>query len=179
MDAFDRGRLTSLRHGRRAFTLLELLIVIVLIGIAATMAIPMLSGTDGTRVRAAGNLLAADLGFAQVESITHATDPCVVVFDQANGSYTIARASAPTTPITDPGTNQSFVTTFGTGRASELGGVSIQGYSLGGDDTLGFGMYGQTDQTTAASVTLQSGSVTLTVQVDPTSGETSITTAGD
>jgi Tfp pilus assembly protein FimT len=158
---------------------MELLIVIALIGIATTLAIPMLSGTDGTRLRAAGNLLTADLGFAQLESISHADDPCVVTFDQAAGSYTVARSSDPATPITDPGTNLPFVTKFGVGRAAELTGVSIQGYSLDGDDQLGFGIYGQTDQTTPATITLQSGNATLTVQIDPTTGETSIQITGD
>ena len=50
--------------------------------------------------------------------------------------------------------------------------MTIQSYSLDGDDRLGFGAYGQLDQATAASITLQSGSETLTIQVDPDSGET-------
>jgi len=179
MDGFRRRHTPNPAFGNQAFTLVELLIVIVLIGIAATMAIPMLAGTAGNRVCAAGSLLVADLGFAQLESISHADDPCVVTFNQASGSYTLARSSAPSTPITDPGTNHPYVTQFGVGRASELADVSIQGYSLDGDDKLSFGMYGQTDQTTPATITLQAGSVTLTVQIDPTSGETSLQTAGE
>lgn len=162
----------------RAFTLIELLIVVVLMAIAASVAIPMLAGTDATRLKAAGRLLVADLGFAQLESITHADDPCVVTFDQTNSSYTLARKSTPTTPITDPGTNLPYVTQFGIGRASELTGVSIQSYSLGGDNEIAFGIYGQTDQTTTAVITLQVGTLTVTVQIDPASGESSLQTAG-
>jgi len=160
--------------GDKALTLVELLIVIMLVAIAATLAIPMLGGTNTTRLQAAARLLVADLGFAQAESITHADDPCVVTFDQANGSYAVARSSAPGTPITDPAANQPYVTQFGTGRAAGMAGVSIQEYSLGGDNRLGFGIYGQTDQTTPATITLQAGTVTMTVKVDAASGEASI-----
>jgi prepilin-type N-terminal cleavage/methylation domain-containing protein len=162
----------------RAFSLVELLIVVVLVAIAATVAIPMLAGTDATRLRAAAQLLMADVAFAQMESITHADDPCVVTFNQANNSYTIARSSAPATPIADPDTNEPYVTKFGIGRAAELAGVSIQGYSLGGDNQLAFGIYGQTDQSTPAVITLQAGGQTVTVRVDSTSGEASLQFSG-
>jgi hypothetical protein len=51
--------------------------------------------------------------------------------------------------------------------------VSIQSYSLDGDDKLVFGIYGETDQTTPATITLEVGGNSLTVQVDSTTGETS------
>ena len=158
----------------RTFTLVEMLIVIVLVAIAATLAMPMLADTDATRLQAATRLLVADLAFAQIESITHADDPCVVTFDSVNASYTIAKSSAPGTPITEPITNQPYVTQFGSGRASEMTGVTIQGYSLGGDSQIAFGPYGETDQTTTATITLQSGTLTMTIQIDAESGETSI-----
>ena len=154
--------------------MVELLIVVVLMGIAAALAVPMLSGTDATRLQAAARLLMADLGFAQVESITHAGNPCVVTFDTATATYTIARASTPTTPITNPGDNRPYTTQFGTGRAAQMAGVTIQSYSLDGDDKLGFGIFGETDQTAPATITLQSGGSTITIQVDSATGETSL-----
>jgi hypothetical protein len=135
----------------------------------------MLGADDTTRLAAAARLLMADLAFAQTDSITHADDACVVVFDQATSSYTLARSSSPTTPITNPADGQPYVTQFGVARAAELAGVTIAGYSLDGDDRLRFGAYGQLDQTAAASVTLQSGAETLTVQIDPYSGEAYVT----
>ena len=157
-----------------AFTLVELLIVIVLVAIAATLAMPLVADTDATRLQAAARLLAADLAFAQVESITHADDLCVVTFDPANGSYTIAKSSAPGTPITNPATGRPYVTQFGSGRAAELAGVSIQGTALGGDNQIVFGIFGQIDQTAAGTITLQAGTLTIVVQIDPASGEVSL-----
>jgi len=63
-----------LAYGVRAFTLVELLIVIVLVAIAATLAVPMMGDAGTARLPAAGRLLLADLAFAQIQSISHADD---------------------------------------------------------------------------------------------------------
>ena len=171
---------TSRRHrlwgpkGKRGLTLVELLIVIVLVAIAAALAVPLLADTEATRLRAAARLLVADLAFAQIESITHADDPCVVIFDSVSHAYSIAKASDPATPMTEPVTNQPYTVQFGTGRAAESTGVTIQSYSLDGDDRVTFGLYGELDQTTPATITLQAGALTMTVQIDPASGEATL-----
>ena len=162
------------RRRPRAFTFIEMMIVITIILILGALVTPMLGQTAATRLASAAQLLAADLAFAQVESISHGDDPRVVVFDQAGGNYRIAASSDPATPITNPIGNQPYQTTFGSGRARELDGVSIQGYSLDGDDTLGFGIYGELDQTTAATVTLASEGFTIVLTMDPVTGEASI-----
>ncbi len=174
MARLQAGEMRSGVSSARAFTLVELLIVVVIASIAATLAIPLFTETDSTRLRAATRLLIADLAFAQIESITNAADTCLVSFDLGAASYTLAKSSTPTSPITDPGTNQPYVVQFGSGRAAELAGVSIQAYSLGGDNQVAFGIYGQTDQTTAATITLQAGAMTMTVEIDPSTGEASV-----
>jgi prepilin-type N-terminal cleavage/methylation domain-containing protein len=161
------------RFARQGFSLLEVLIVVIILAIAAVVAAPLVGQDDDSRLRAAASLLMADLGYAQVESISRPDDPCVVVFDTPNKKYHVARASASATPITNPSDGKPYTVQFGSGRAAELGRVSIQGYSLGGDAILGFGAYGQPDQSTTATITLQSGTSTLTVQVSAPSGETS------
>ena len=174
MTGFHQRGARARAPGDRALTLVELLIV--LVAIAATLAVRLTA--DATRLRAVARLLTADLAFAQIESITHADDCCVVIFDQANGSYTIARSSAPGTPITEPVTGQPYVTQYGSGRVAELAGVSIQGHSLDGDDRVEFGMFGQIDQTMAATITLQVGALSMTVRIDAASGGASITGGG-
>lgn len=161
-----------LRH--TAFTLVELTIVIVVLAIAATLAVPLLAAPYPTRLTAAAELVAADLGFAQSDSITHADDPRVVTFNTGMSTWFVAKKSAVDTPITEPVTQAAYTTQFGLGRAAQLTGVTIQAYSLGGDARLGFGKFGELDQTTAASVTLASGGWTLTITFDPTSGEASL-----
>jgi prepilin-type N-terminal cleavage/methylation domain-containing protein len=162
------------RRNRRAFTLVELVIVTLITAICAALAAPLLGRSDTSRLRAAARMLVADLDYAQAESITHGEALRVVVFDQSAGSYRIATAAAPATAITNPADKQPYTTTFGTGRAMQLKGVSLFGYSLGGDNKIQFGLYGQLDQTTNATVTLASGARKLTITIDAVSGEASV-----
>lgn len=146
------------------------MVVVLIMTIAAGLAVPLLKGSDESKLRAAAKMLTADLEYTQSESIAHGDALRVVVFDSAAGSYRVATAAAPATALTHPGDKQPYTTTFGAGRAASLSGVSISGYSLGGDAKLGFGMYGQLDQATAATITLASGSRTLTLTLDPITG---------
>jgi len=157
-----------------AFSFVEVIIVVAILGIMAAMAVPMLGQSDGTRLRAAADLLIADLGYAQIESIAHGDDLRCVVFDAAQDRYYLAATSDPDTPIENPASRLPYVTRFGEGRAAELEGVRFQNVSVGGDDTLGFGLYGQLDQSSAAAITLSCGSSRLLLQIEPVSGEVSV-----
>ena len=150
------------------------MIIVVVVGIAAALAVPMLGDTSVSKLRAAAQLLAADIAFAQVDSVAHGDDPRVIVFDTATATYHIAAASDTATPITNAVGNLPYIVTFGDGRAHQLGGVTIQSVSLDGDNELGFGIYGNTDQTTDATITLAAGGHTVTVTVDPSTGEATI-----
>jgi prepilin-type N-terminal cleavage/methylation domain-containing protein len=164
------------RDRRPGFTLVELLIVLVIMAIVAAMALPMTSGIPATRVIAAARLVAADLEFAQQESIVHADDPCLLKLNQGTGTYWVARVSAPDTPIADPANPAATLSvTFGGGRANHLGGVSISSYDFDGDAELRFDAFGQPDQTTAATIVLASDGVTMTISVDPQTGEVTAT----
>lgn len=70
------------------FTLIELIIVVVILGIAATIAVPMLSSAADMQVRSAANQIAADLEYAKSMAMTH-QKVYTVVFDTANESYEI------------------------------------------------------------------------------------------
>jgi len=154
--------------------MIELLIVLLILAILAAMAVPMMGATDVNRLRGAARVLVADLGYAQIESITHADDLTLVIFDAAEHRYRLARVSDPDTAINNPVGNTPYEVTFGQGRAAEFVGVTIQGYSLDGNDRIQFGPYGQLDQTTAATITLGCNGRTLTITIDPIMGEASI-----
>lgn len=165
------------RRGTRGFTLVEVLIVVVVLAIAAAAATARMGKTHGQKLVSAAQLLAADLAFAQVESITKGEDPRVVVFTTTNGSphsYHIAAAGTPDTPITNPVGKQPYKVTFGFGRAAALDGVTISGQSVGNDGKLGFGLYGQLDQTTNATLTLACDGKSITLTVNAVSGEVTI-----
>jgi len=157
----------------RGYTLTEMIIVTAIMGIGAAMVIPSLGSTNVSRLKGAAEVLTADISFAQVESISHGDDLRFMVFDTTNHSYYIAAASDLNTPITNPVGNAPYKVTFGEGHAKQFEGVTIQAVSVGGDDRLGFGMYGELDQGTDATITLASGGKTVVITVSPFSGEVS------
>jgi Tfp pilus assembly protein FimT len=151
-----------------------MLLVVGIMAIMTALVIPMFKDGDVSKLRGAASVLMADLAYAQVESIAHGEDPRLVVFDTATSSYKIATTLAPTTAITNPIDKQPYEVVFGSRGARELSGVTISSYSLGGDAVLQFGAYGELDQATAATITLGCNSKTITVTVDPTTGDTSV-----
>ncbi|MEM9914827.1 MAG: hypothetical protein AAF911_07700 [Planctomycetota bacterium] len=158
----------------RGFTITEILVMVAVLSIASALAVPMFRDQGPTQLRSAAKLLAADLDAAKVESLTHGDDPRLVVFDTTNHTYHLAATSDPATPITNPVDRQPYLVDFGLGRAAALGMVEIQSVDLDGDDELGFGLYGQLDQTTAATITLAAGDATVTLTLDPATGEATI-----
>ena len=150
------------------------MIVLTILAIAVVLAVPMFSQTDVAKLRGAARLLQADLGFAQIESVSHGDDPRVMVFDTINNLYHIAASSDPATPIINPTGGAPYVLEFGLGRATGLDGVTISALSVGGDDQLQFGIYGELDQAAPATVTLSSGGRSVTITVHPDTGDTSV-----
>lgn len=148
--------------------------VVAVIGIVSAVVLPKLRTPDRSKARGAAQMLAADLAFAQAATLTDAEDPCVVVFDLDAESYHLARASDPATPITDPIRKQPYVTAYGSGRAAHLEGVTLVSASVGGDGQLAFQPYGNLDQATPAVVVVESGGLTMSVSVDPDTGESTL-----
>lgn len=159
--------------------MLELMIVVAVLGVIGALALPMFTGTDATRLRSAANVLAADIDAARSESIAHGEDLRFVVFDTSTHTWHIAPASDTTTPITHPTSGQPYSRTLGVSDLKQLEGVTISGFELDtasetDDNKLGFGLYGQTDQTTDATITLAAGANTITLTVRTDSGEVTI-----
>jgi len=165
-----------------AFTIVEVLVVVAIVAILAAVVVPRIGSTAPAQLSAAAQMLSADIAYAQAESIAHSDDPRVVVIDMQNNRYHIAKSSDPSTPITEPVTQQPYAVVFGQGRARHLGSVTLHGYALGGDDTVTFGPYGQVaDQTTPARITLAAGSTMkiIMISLDQNSGSQSISDVVD
>ncbi|MEM7625280.1 MAG: prepilin-type N-terminal cleavage/methylation domain-containing protein [Planctomycetota bacterium] len=156
------------------FTLVELTVVLLVLAIGSAMVVPLFNGNEVTQLRTAAQLLAADLDAAKAESLTHADDPRVVVFDLTNHIYQIAPSSTPATAITNVYDKKPYIVQFGKGRASALPDVTISSVDLNGDNQLGFGIYGQLDQAVPATITLAADGATVTLTIDPATGEATI-----
>src|SRR5436305_12238070 len=94
-----------------AFTLIEILVVVIILGIASAIIIPQIGTRDDINCTAGARVVMADLIYAQNRAIVtqkkHYLD-----FTTAN-KYTIYDDPAMATPITQPVLKTSFVTTFG------------------------------------------------------------------
>jgi len=73
---------------RKGFTLVEILIVVVIISIAALVAVPMFSSAGSMQIRSAANIIAADLEYAKSMAITTGQNYSVV-FDTNNETYKV------------------------------------------------------------------------------------------
>ena len=78
----------GLRGISGGFTMIEIIIVVVIIGIAALAAIPMMSSAASLQIRSAANMIAADLEYAKSMAISRGQN-FSVEFDKNTDSYKI------------------------------------------------------------------------------------------
>lgn len=77
-----------MKRQARAFTLIELLITVVVLGIAGALVIPAMGETGIIRVQGAVRMVVADLTFAQADAVAF-QERRAVVFDVNNSSYSV------------------------------------------------------------------------------------------
>lgn len=156
-------------------TLVEVTVALLVLAIAGALAVPMLRGTESTQLRSAARLLAADIDYARIQTITHSDAPRVLVFDEEGNHYHLALAAEPEEPLTDPATGSDYVTRFGVGRGRGLDDVAIDEHNLDKNE-LAFGMYGELEESSEAIITLVAGNRRVTLTVHPDNGEVTIGT---
>jgi prepilin-type N-terminal cleavage/methylation domain-containing protein len=163
---------------RRAFTLIELIVVMVLIAIMAAVAVPAIGNLTSTRASTAARQLARDLTFARQQAGARGVT-IWVVFDTANESYSILAESLQTPglanalTITDPATGQPFVQRFTSG---DFVNVDLTSVSIGGvtGTHLGFDWLGRPVSSagvvlaSASSISINNGA--LTIAITPQTG---------
>lgn len=152
----------------RAFTLVEMLIVVAAISVASLVIVSGMGATERSKLNSAAALLASDLEQARILSITSPAD-LTTLRTAANGTgYWLARVSAPDTPITrSDGTAYRVI--FGAAPADGLAGVGVALTSGGSSGAAGgavtFDAFGRLATAGNATLTLTNaaGSVVLTV----------------
>ena len=157
------------------FTLIELMMVLVILSIAALMAVPMLSSAADVQIRAAANRLAADLDYARGLAVTHQQNYSVV-FDPATESYSVQDAGG--NVIDHPMNPGGFQVDFASD--SRLSRVDLAATTFD-HDTITFNYLGApysgagtATPLNAGQITLQAGSFTMMVDVEPVTGYVSI-----
>jgi len=157
------------------FTLVELLIVVVIITIAALTAIPMMSSAASMQIRSAANMLTADLEYAKSMAISRG-QYFSVVFDKNTESYRIQDQSG--TVISHP-VKKGFLYEINFGNDGRLNKVDIvdadfDGTSVVKFDYLGSPYNGSNSPLNSGVISLQAGGTTTTVTVEAVTGFISI-----
>lgn len=75
-------------RGSGAYTLAEMLVTIVVIGIAAALVIPTMGEAGVLRIQAAVRTLVSDLSFAQTDALAY-QQRRAVIFDEETNTYTV------------------------------------------------------------------------------------------
>lgn len=155
---------------RSGFTLLELLIVMVILAIAAAMVIPNISSGKDLEATSAARLITADLEYAQNMAITH-QEPVTVTFSVSSESYTLSNTSG---PLIHPMTKTAY--TIALASQQGFSGLDIVSANFGGSDTVSFDEIGTPSN--AGSVTVQSGASRYRIDVAAATGRVTVVTEG-
>jgi prepilin-type N-terminal cleavage/methylation domain-containing protein len=165
----------NVKKEAKAFTLVEVIMVVIIVGIIAAIAVPMYSSAASVQLSSAATMIASDLEYAKSMAISTGKT-YQVVFDTAAEGYSIKNAAG--TVISNPvhiGVNY----TVNFASDSRLSKVNIVSTTFGAAGTIKFDYLGTPlDSTGAAlssySVVLSAEGCTMTVVVEPVTGYISI-----
>ena len=155
------------RDSMKGFTIIELLIVVVILSIAALTAIPMMSSASSLQIRSAVNLVMADLEYAKSMAITRGQNHSVV-FNAGTDSYQIEDQNG--NVISHP-VKKGFNYIVSFPNDNRLNRVDITNVNFNGNSSVEFDCLGSpVGITSEGTVTLQAGGTTATVTVEPVTG---------
>jgi len=165
----------DVRATRRAcgFTLIEILMVIVILGIAAIAVVPQMSSGADFQATSAARAIAVDLQYAQNQAI--ATQKRVrVLFDVDANTYFLLYYDPVTdtnTPIRHPINKGSYVVSFSNMR--DYPNLKLVAASFGTDPFVEFDAIGA--PVSPGGVRVQSGSASYSIVVTAITGKVTVT----
>jgi type II secretion system protein H len=144
----------------KGFTLLELIVVMVIIGITAWIAYPKLSALNDIKLDAAARRVAADLRYAQNQSIGKRSVHGIL-FEPSAGRYTVFSPTT-ATAVTDPA-NRARPLRVDFVSGGEFQGIAIASAAFGTSRGVTFDFFG-VPRDTAGVELAATGRVILTYQ---------------
>ncbi len=158
---------TAQSAARRAFTLVEILVVIIIVGIAAMVVVPQVGSAGTLSIQAAARRVIADLLVAQNEAIARGASRSVI-FDVAGESYRMVDENGATVQMA--WMNGPYVVSFA--DDNRFDGVAIDTASFGTQSKITFDDLGA--PSTGGTIDLVSGSVRYRVTVAPFTGRVTV-----
>jgi competence protein ComGD len=166
---------------RSAFTLIEILVVVIIMGIAAAVIVPQIGSRGDLKTAAGARVVMADLIYAQNYAISYQTK-VYVQFSPSTNSYSLLSAVSPATYLKRPDAT-NYTTTFGTAGQYGFRDIGLGTVNFGSaKQTLVFDELGtpysydnatssMTALTSPGTIALTADSATLTVSVEQDTGE--------
>jgi prepilin-type N-terminal cleavage/methylation domain-containing protein len=173
----ERCRGARAERRRSAFSLAELLAVVVVLGVASAIALPQLGDQDDSKVASASRELTADLLYAQSCAITTGRTH-YIVFDAIHGNYSVMDSIVPPHIIAHPVQAGRLSVVIGHGP---LAGVFAREIDFDGTTTLAFDALGTPwsylpgkdvlSPLRSGSILLAKGAATRTISIQPFTGQ--------
>jgi general secretion pathway protein H len=157
---------------QRAFTLVEVLVVVAIIAIAGAVVVPSMKQTGSMSVQAAGRQVIADLLVAQNDAIAKQLTR-KVVFDPDNNTYKVTAADGSTIGMnwmSGDASAGNYIINFSTD--DRFSGVRIENVEFGDDKTIAFDPLGAPD--TGGTIDVVFGQFRYRVTVTAMTGRVTI-----
>lgn len=150
---------------KKGFSLIEILLVLVILGIASVMAIPMLSSAGSVRLDSAADTISSDLEYARNMAITRQKAYTVDFDANSPASYSIKDSDGVIEHPVNKGDYTIELSSFGSGLSVSTDFTS---------DQVRFDYFGSPNITSQKTVTIQADSVSKTITVEPVTGYISV-----
>lgn len=161
MSSMNPSKLVS--RARAGYTLIEVLVVVVILGIAGAMVAPAMSQAGVLRIQSAVRTVVADISFAQMDALGY-QEQRAIVFDVENNEYTLVQVNGSTIDVD----NDALYDTRGPGQryrvsfnAEIFGGTVIESVDFDGDNVLIFDEIGGPVTTPGSGTLSQGGTIVL------------------
>ena len=173
------------RSVRQGFTLIEILVVVLIIGIAAAIVVPQLGTRNDMKVASAARVIMADLIYAQNLSITQQNYHYLAV-EVANQRYSVRNAAL--NEVTHPVNKTNYRVRFGAGGTNGFNELTLISANFTGQsgsiyNTIGFDELGSplvhtgatTEPMTAGAIIIQAGNHRMRIDIEPFTGQINVT----